>query len=333
MLLDFLQKYKNSLHYASAQTKQKPTETKQYENIVVSSQRIMYRLKEYWNIVNLPEPSEPWDGNIVCVETDAKMTFGTNLTQGYLACYTFTLITEGWLTLVYNNHKLTLHKGDVYLYSPGLEVTVLAASDDYRGICLLADEQFTLELPSVHDSIRATYLSVVELQQPQLTLNDADYRHFHELLQLTLRYQQSSLPYADESLRMLYGIFLNDLTGMMERSIREHRFPKRVEELFQGFLHLLPRNFAEHHDIGFYASELCITTTYLSRIVRQVSGGRTVIDYINQLLLMEATFLLRQTSLSVAQIAEQLHFAETTTFARFFQRMKGMTPKEFRKGK
>ena len=58
-----------------------------------------------------------------------------------------------------------------------------------------------------------------------------------------------------------------------------------------------------------------------------------VIDYINQLLLMEATFLLRQTALSITQISDRLHFAEVTTFARFFNRMKGMTPREFRKGK
>ena len=68
-------------------------------------------------------------------------------------------------------------------------------------------------------------------------------------------------------------------------------------------------------------------------LIEQVGLHRTVVDYINQLLLMEASYLLRQTSLSVAQIAEQLHFAETTTFARFFQRMKGMTPREFRKEK
>ncbi|MBQ7472047.1 MAG: AraC family transcriptional regulator [Prevotella sp.] len=95
----------------------------------------------------------------------------------------------------------------------------------------------------------------------------------------------------------------------------------------------MPQHFEEHHDIGFYASELCITTTYLSRVVRQVSGGRTVVDYINQMLLMEATFLLRQTSMSITQISDQLHFAEVTTFARFFNRMKGMNPREFRKGK
>ena len=86
-------------------------------------------------------------------------------------------------------------------------------------------------------------------------------------------------------------------------------------------------------DGGVVASELCITTTCFSRVVRQVSGGRTVVDYINQMLLMEATFLLRQTSMSITQISDQLHFAEVTTFARFFNRMKGMAPREFRKGK
>jgi AraC-like DNA-binding protein len=55
--------------------------------------------------------------------------------------------------------------------------------------------------------------------------------------------------------------------------------------------------------------------------------------YFSQMLLMEATFLLRQTSMSITQISDQLHFAEVTTFARFFNRMKGMNPREFRKGK
>ena len=150
---------------------------------------------------------------------------------------------------------------------------------------------------------------------------------------MMIHYQHTGLPNANESLRMLYNLFLLDLSAIQEHSIREHRFPKRVEEIFLGFLGLLPRHFEEHHDIAFYASKLNITTTYLSRVVRQVSGGRTVVDYINQLLLMEATFLLRQTPMSITQIADQLHFAEVTTFARFFHRMKGVTPREYRKEK
>ena len=43
-----------------------------------------------------------------------------------------------------------------------------------------------------------------------------------------------------------------------------------------------------------------------------------------------AAWLLQTTSLTVAQIADRLHFADTTTFARFFKRLKGCTPKEYR---
>ena len=108
--------------------------------------------------------------------------------------------------------------------------------------------------------------------------------------------------------------------------------PKRIEELFFDFLRLVPIHFAEHHDVGFYASQLCITPRYLSQIVRDVSG-RTVVDYINEMLLMEASYLLQQTSLPIVDIADRLHFSETASFTRFFTRMKGMNPREFRKGK
>jgi AraC-like DNA-binding protein len=63
--------------------------------------------------------------------------------------------------------------------------------------------------------------------------------------------------------------------------------------------------------------------------VKQISG-RTVADHINRLLANEAALLLQNSSMTVAQIAEHLHFAETTTFARFFKRMKGVNPKRYR---
>ena len=293
----------------------------------------MYSLKEFWQLRDLPVPKGTWDGNVICIETNVEWTFGTNETHAFLSCYTFTIVTKGWVTILYNNRELTLREGDLYTYSPGFEVIVLSSSCDYSGICLLGDEHFTLSLPSVRNAIRTAYFSVVELTSPVLPLKTDDFRHLRELMQMMIQYQQMGLPQANDSLKMLYNLFLLDLSAIQEHSIQEHRFPKRVEEIFLSFLSLLPQHFMEHHDIGFYASELCITTTYLSRIVRQVSGGRTVVDYINQLLMMEATFLLRQTSLSIAQISDQLHFADSTTFARFFQRMKGMNPRKYRSEK
>jgi transcriptional regulator GlxA family with amidase domain len=58
--------------------------------------------------------------------------------------------------------------------------------------------------------------------------------------------------------------------------------------------------------------------------------GRTVVDHISQMLLMEASFLLTTTDLSVAQIADRLHFADAAAFCKFFSRQKGISPRRFR---
>ena len=144
-----------------------------------------------------------------------------------------------------------------------------------------------------------------------------------------VEYQQSSHRFRDEALRTLYTLFLLDLSDVQERAVGNHRYSERTTELFVGFIRLLSIHFVEHHDIGFYASELCITTTHLSRIVRHVTG-RTVVDYVNQMLLMEASWLLQTTDLPLAVIAERLHFADQSSFGKFFRRMKGVSPKAYR---
>jgi transcriptional regulator GlxA family with amidase domain len=102
-----------------------------------------------------------------------------------------------------------------------------------------------------------------------------------------------------------------------------------MEKIFMDFIQLMTQHFSEHHDIAFYASKLNITTIYLSRVVRLIAE-RTVVDYINQMLADKATFLLRHSQLSITQIAEQLHFADTPSFSKFFSRQKGMSPRAFR---
>lgn len=48
------------------------------------------------------------------------------------------------------------------------------------------------------------------------------------------------------------------------------------------------------------------------------------------LFLLELTAIQERT---IVDIADRLHFSETASFTRFFTRMKGMNPREFRKGK
>ena len=290
----------------------------------------MYTLKEGWIAMQGSLPTEDWDGKMYCTETDADMTFRANIIQGYLAAYTFTLVTDGWLSIVYNNKELTFHPGDIYIYSSGMPVLIAAASSDYRAICLMADEHTTIELPSVHDLVHIAYAPIVQLHEPKLSLPPDEARHMEQRMREIIGYLHSDHLYKKEILRMLYATFLLDMQNAQQHSITQGKIPPRVEEIFIGFIRLLPHHFAEHHDIAFYASALHITPVYLSRVVRQVTG-RTVIDYINQMLVMEASFLLRTSPMSITQIAERLHFADTPSFSKFFSRLKGMSPKDYRK--
>ena len=294
----------------------------------------MFRLEATWLWQYGHDTIPDWDGKLLIVDTDAHNSLvETNALPGTVAAYGYTIVLQGWITMLYNDHEVYYTKDDLIIYTPGMVVSVINISDDYRGICLVADKDFAFESPTMRDAIRAAYLPAVELREPRLTLAEEDNHHLMELMGIIRRYLLSAdHPFRSECLRTTYGLFLLELNAIQERTIRDRRFPKRIEELFFDFLRLVPIHFADRHDVAFYASQLCITPRYLSQIVREVSG-RTVVDYINKMLLMEASYLLQQTSLPIVQIADRLHFSETASFTRFFTRMKGMTPREFRRGK
>ncbi len=289
----------------------------------------MYSLREAWIKMHGEEPMKHWDGKIYCNETDAAITYRANETHGYMAAYTFTLVLKGRLTIIYNEQELTLQPDDIYMYSPGLPVTIISASDDYHGICLLADEHVTFESPTVHDLVQIAYTPIVQLHEPKVALpHETALRLADKLIEIR-DYLHSSHIYKAEILRMLYAIFLLDLQNAQEKAIQKRIVPQRIENIFVNFIRILPLHFAEHHDIAFYASQLNISNVYLSKVVRQVTG-RTVVDYINQFLTMEASFLLSTSQLSIVQIAERLHFADLSSFSKFFSRMKGLSPKAYR---
>ena len=291
----------------------------------------MYTFNEYLPIfIGDDLPEKGWDNGMYCLETDAAKILRSNLQRGFVACFAFMVVDKGWMTIHYNGRELTFYPNDLYIYSPGLPVDVIATSDDLHGYCLMADEHVTIEAPSVHDLVHLAYLPIVQLHEPKQTLASDAAQHLIMKMREIIGYLHSNHIYKGEVLRMLYSIFLLDLQNAQQRAIVHRQTPQRVEEIFIGFIRLLPSHFAEHHDIAFYADRLHITPVYLSRVVRQVTG-RTVVDYINQMLLMEASFLLRMSPMSITQIADHLHFAAPPSFSKFFSRLKGMSPKEYRK--
>lgn len=290
----------------------------------------MYTLKETWYQNYGQEPTSGWDGKMICVELDPDITFKANKTEGRSLHYSFTIVTQGWLTFVYNGKEFTIRPHDLYIYSPGLPITILSASADYHAVSILIDEQTALEIPTVRYLVSVAYQPLALLNRPAVSLPHDAAGKLVDRIREMITYFNATHIYKSQILQQLFSIFLLDVQNVLEIESRHQQPPQRMEELFVIFLRLLPEYFIEHHDIAFYAEKLMISPSYLSRIVKHLTG-RTVLDYINQTLAMEAAFLLTMTSLTVSEIADRLHFADIASFSKFFLRMKGSSPKEYRK--
>ena len=94
---------------------------------------------------------------------------------------------------------------------------------------------------------------------------------------------------------------------------------------------LLGRHSACERSVGFYANALHITSDYLNKVCRRTCGASPK-SMIDQQLAVEIKSLLAYTQMTVAEIAGRLHFEDASYMCRYFRRMTGMSPIEFRSG-
>ena len=65
----------------------------------------------------------------------------------------------------------------------------------------------------------------------------------------------------------------------------------------------------------------------------KIITGRTSTDLINDRMTMEIKQMLAHTELSVSEIAYRLSFADQSYFSKYFKKLVGISPVEFRAGK
>lgn len=244
--------------------------------------------------------------------------------------YSFTLIRSGQLTLVSNNKLMQLKANDIYTYYPGSRVIIESISDDYRGICMILDVSMAHDAQAFRNLIRASMIPISQFGNSKIELTDKVANRLAKVLELIHEYIQQPGALKNEILEMLYNAFIDDLIGIQAFEKLRLEFSGQTEEIFVSFYQLLQQNFVEQHGIAFYADRLHISTNYLSRIVKRVTG-KTVVNCINEMLAIEATWLIRSTDLTVAQIADRLNFASSPSFIKFYRRMRGYAPLTARK--
>ena len=163
-----------------------------------------------------------------------------------------------------------------------------------------------------------------------LSLNEEEWTQAEMFFTLLWNILHSS-PYRRETVQHFIISLLYNLKYTYEqtRTTTPLRLSRR-EEIFRRLIALVTEHSKQEPSGDFYADKLCLTPHYLSTIIREASG-QTVMQWINQSVVLEAKVLLKHSDLLIFQISDELNFPNPSFFSKFFKRMTGMTPAEYQK--
>jgi AraC family transcriptional regulator, transcriptional activator of pobA len=107
-----------------------------------------------------------------------------------------------------------------------------------------------------------------------------------------------------------------------------------TNDLLTNFENILDYHFSHNSDLSLptvekLATELNVSTSYLSDMLRSLTGQNTQ-QHIHNKLIEKAKEILTTTDLSVSEIAYELGFEYPQSFSKLFKIKTTLTPLEFR---
>lgn len=95
------------------------------------------------------------------------------------------------------------------------------------------------------------------------------------------------------------------------------------------FYNLVYQYYMTERSVQFYADLLKLTPKYLTTLIR-LRTGISASKVISEMVVIKAKSYLMATDLAVYEIAQQLHFADATTFCRYFRKHTALSPRAYR---
>jgi len=119
------------------------------------------------------------------------------------------------------------------------------------------------------------------------------------------------------------------LLKLMASSSQQLISPDLNEKRIYHFLLLLENHYTTEKKVDFYAEKLSISAKRLNQILKQ-KIGKTINQILQERLLIEAKHLLFVGKKNIKEISFSLGFLDSSYFSRFFKKMTGLSPEEFR---
>lgn len=131
----------------------------------------------------------------------------------------------------------------------------------------------------------------------------------------------------------LYRLLTILLRKYIVRLLDPSEYQLRVKNLerFDPIYQYIEENYSNKINVDDLAKQMNMSRFYFSRLFKELTG-KTVSDYVNFVRINKSEYLLRNTSMSISEIAHATGFNDIYYFSRLFKTYKKVAPSKIRRG-
>lgn len=239
----------------------------------------------------------------------------------------FGLVTQGEAHITVNLQEKTFRAGMMVLLTPGSIITDIHFSPDFDMRYLALFATFPLPFPSDH-------MPVVfngEIRDFQCPADEQQLDVTHRLMDLIWLMVTSSDSPDRATLNSLIAALMNHYDSVYHACERIPSY-SRDQTIYNRFIYLVSRYAKQEHHLAFYADKMCLTERYLGSVIRDVSGS-TAKQWIDKSLIACLQSELRHSDKTLAQLADEMNFPNTSFLCKYFKRLTTLSPLAYRNGR
>lgn len=262
----------------------------------------------------------------------AKMKFDESMFKHPSRMDAFAAIfcVSGEAEVQVNLKKYVLKSGTIALHVPE-NIIQITSSDNLIIYPFIISSEYIQKIHFETKDLINLYMAAKTL--PVFTLEYSDIHILEKYYYLLESILQTDTNYKDKITIGIVTSFMYKIYEVLVNKLKEkeHRrkVPERCEIVFDDFIKELNLFNGTEHSLSFFAKRLNLTPNYLSGRIKEYSG-RTAMEWIEDSVILEAKTMLKHTDLSIQEITYKLNFPTQTFFGKYFKRITGMSPKQYK---
>lgn len=255
-----------------------------------------------------------------------KDLFGTHDSPVKIDLPCLFLCLDGEMQLDINLQPYRFNREHLLCFTTPCACRIVSRSPGFRCVGLLLSKAFWRQLVHIERT-----LGKIAIRNAFIALNEDEHERlsrFYDLLCLCA--DASGL---QDSAETLYPLILGMFCQVRNicRRLEDTAMPmSHSEKILYDFLDLLHTHYSKQRRVSFYADELSLTPRHLSTVIRLVSG-RSAARWIEEYVVLEAQILLRNSPMTIKEIAYKLGFNDQSLFSKYFSRVSGGSPESYRR--